>query len=263
MNSQENIVSDKIELNKRSGMSGNFIGEIQQRETKNGVELQQILKICDQYMKNIEIQETPNGIRTLGDIELETKINIESLDEVESILNNLTNIGVYEVAHRTEQHHFFSKNLIAHNVLILIKDSNEVWIKVKKDRQEVFTPNNIPLLSRHEIKMRPQDINYQNEFQKTISQNYIGSFKKECLDFSFCYKDLLFTTTFSLADSENSSLYQIEFEFEEHREKVEPPSFKTILTTFDQMLLDTCGNKTNRLNTHTKLEWLLSNNNKH
>lgn len=110
--------------------------------------------------------------------------------------------------------------------------------------------------------MKPQDVNYQNEFQQTISQNYIGSFQKECIDFSFYYKDLSFTVTLSLADSKYGSLYQIEFEFDGHKENNEPPSFDKILTTFDQMLLDICQDKTSRITIHTKLDWLLSTKNK-
>lgn len=82
------------------------------------------------------------------------------------------------------------------------------------------------------------------------------------MDFSFYYNDLSFTTTLSLAASEHSFLCQIEFEFDEHKENTETPSFDTILVTFEQMLSDICRLATNKLTTHTKLEWLLSIKNK-
>ncbi|MFH1233161.1 MAG: hypothetical protein V1649_00720 [Patescibacteria group bacterium] len=144
----------------------------------------------------------------------------------------------------------------------MVKDSNEIWIKIKKDKKIVYTVhNNFPILLRHEKKIKPLDMNYQDEFQRTIAQDYIGSFKKECLDFSFYYKDLSYTATLSLADAKNSSLYQIEFELDGHKENNQPPNFDIILASFEQMLLDICQTMANRLTTHTKLEWLLLINN--
>lgn len=234
---------------------------IPERLQRGDIKSKEIIEISREYL--VGGQKIPEQIQTLGDIELETKINIEELDDVKIVLNNIKNLGFYEATHRTEWHHFFSNDLVAHNVLILIKDSNEIWIKVKKDKQQVNTPHrNFPILSRHEKKIKPQDFNYRDEFQQTINQKYIGSFNKESLDFSFYYKDLAFTTTLSLADSEDSSLHQIEFEFDGHKESNQPPNFDTILVTFEQMLLDICQTKVNRLTTHTKLEWLLSIKNK-
>ena len=218
-----------------------------------------IMKLSNEYLIGAPTQRRPERVQTLGDIELETKINIEKLEDVEKVLNNIKLLGFSKVAHRKEWHHFPSENLIAHSVLILIENSNEIWIKIKKDRKKIHTPNRkFPLLSRHERKMKPQENDYREEFQRTISQRYIGSFKKECIDFSFYYKDLSFTSTLSLADSKNSSLYQIEFEFDGHKENDNPPSHETILNTFEQMLIDICGKDINRLTTHTKLEWLIS-----
>ncbi len=225
----------------------------------NIIQSKEIVEISRKYFSGAPTQRIPERIQTLGDIELETKINIDKLSDVEAVLNNIKAVGFSKVTHRTEWHHFFSNDFVAHNVLILIKDSNEIWIKFKRDKKQVYTPHsNFPILSRHEKKLKPQDIDYRDQLQKTISQKYIGSFKKECLDFSFYYKDLSFTATLSLADSENSSLYQIEFEFDGHKENNLPPNFDTILVTFEQMLLDICKTMTNRLTTYTKLEWLLS-----
>jgi len=40
--------------------------------------------------------------------------------------------------------------------LILIKDSNEIWIKIKKDKQQVLTPHgHLPILLRYEKKIKP------------------------------------------------------------------------------------------------------------
>jgi hypothetical protein len=221
-----------------------------------------IIEIAHKYLVGAPTERIPERIQTLGDIELETKINIQKLTDIEIVLNKIQTSGFSKVAHRTELHHFFSNNHIAHNVLILIKDSNEIWIKIKKDKKQVYTVHdNLPILLRHEKKIKPQDMNYRDEFQLTITQNYIGSFKKECLDYSFYYKDLSFTCTLSLADAKNSSLYQIEFEFDGHKENSQPPDFDKILVTFEQMLLDICQAMTNRLTLHTKLEWLLSINN--
>lgn len=217
-----------------------------------------IIKLSSEYSVGAPTQRRPERVQTLGDIELETKINIKEISDVENILNEIKSIGISKFSHRKEWHHFFSDNLVAHSVLILIENSSEIWIKIKKDKKEVYTLNkNFPLLSRHERKMKPQDIDYRDEFQKTISQRYIGSFKKECIDFSFYYEDLSFTSTLSLVDSENSFLYQIEFEFDGHKENDNPPKYETILNIFEQMLIDVCGKDINRLTTHTKLEWLI------
>lgn len=219
-----------------------------------------IIEIAHRYFVNAPTKRVPERIQTLGaEVELETKVNIDKLHDVEAILNNVSVLGFSKVDHRTEWHHFFSNNLIAHNVLILVKDSNDIWIKIKKDKQQIKTPhNNFPILLRHEKKIKPQDTNYRDEFQQTICQNYIGSFQKECLDFSFWYRDVSFTTTLSLADSRQGSLCQIEFEFDGHKENTEPPNFDAILTLFEQMLFTVCPFKINELTTYTKLEWLLS-----
>lgn len=221
---------------------------------------EEIVKVALKHFMGAQTQGIPECVRTFGDIELETKINIKRLDDVEAILSNIESFGFSEVSHRTEQHHFFSNSHIAHNVLILIKGSSEVWIKIKKDRQLVYTPHNsFPILARHESKITPKDADYLNEFQATVSQSYIGSFRKECLDFSFYYHDLSFTTTLSLADSDKGFLHQIEFEFDGHKENTSSPDFGVVLSIFEQMLLDICLDRVAGLNVYTKLEWLLSN----
>jgi len=223
--------------------------------------LSKILKIAKRYSFNAPTKRNPDRIQTLGpNIELETKLNIVSSKDVEIILKNISELGFSKVEHRTERHHFFSNNHIKHSVLILVKNSNEIWVKTKKDRQEINTPNkNIPILMRHEIKIRPQDKTYQKEFEKTISQKYVGSFKKECIDFSFWFENTSFTTTLSLADSKTDSLYQIEFEFDGPKENTRVLNFSEIIQTFEQMLIKIVpSSKITSLNTHTKLEWLLN-----
>ena len=71
-----------------------------------------------------------------------------------------------------------------------------------------------------------------------------------------------FTATLSLVDSRQGFLYQIEFEFDGHKENAEPPSLDTILSSFEQMLFTICSFKINKVTTYTKLEWLLSLKNK-
>ena len=145
----------------------------------------------------------PKAIQALGDIELETKINLEKLDDVKMVVI-ISRVWVFKsyTSHRMAL--FFSNNLVAHNVLILVKDSNEVWIKIKEDKQQIYTPHsNFPILSKARKKIKPQDVECL-WVSKTISQVY-RFVQKECLDFLFYYKDLSFTTTLSLADSENSS----------------------------------------------------------
>lgn len=95
----------------------------------------EIVEISCKYFVGAPTQRIPERIQTLGDIELETKINIEKLNDVETVLDNIKILGFSKVTQRTEWHHFFSNNFIAHNVLILIKDSNEIWIKIKKDKK--------------------------------------------------------------------------------------------------------------------------------
>jgi len=218
-----------------------------------------IIEICQKYFIGGPTQRVPERVKTLGDIELETKVNIDSLNDVEIVLSHIKSFGFSKVSHRKEWHHFFSDDLVAHGVLILVENSDEIWVKIKKDKKVIYTPcKNFALLSRHEKKLKPQDEGYRDEFQKVVSQNYIGSFQKECLDFSFYYKNLSFTATLSLVDSKESNLYQIEFEFDGHKENDNPPSHTMILNIFEEMLTEICGAYVIRLTTHTKLEWLLS-----
>lgn len=95
-------------------------------EIKRTVISKELIEISYKYLLGAPTKRIPERIQTLGDIELETKINIEKLDDVEMVLNNIKELGFSKVTHRTEWHHFFSNDLIAHNVFILIKDSSEI-----------------------------------------------------------------------------------------------------------------------------------------
>jgi len=77
-----------------------------------------IIEIAQRYFVNAPTQRVPERIQTLGaEVELETKVNIEKLYDVEIILRNISALGFSKVSRRTEWHHFFSNNFIAHNVL--------------------------------------------------------------------------------------------------------------------------------------------------
>lgn len=218
-----------------------------------------IIEASQKYFVGFKNQITQEWVPTFEELELETKINIEKLEDVETILCAIKAIGFSNIVCRTEWHHFFSDDLIAHNVLILVNDSNEIWVKIKSDKKIVYTSNgNFPLLLRHEKKVKPQDSGYRDKIQQTVTKKYIASFKKECLDFSFYYKGLSFTATLSLAETEQSRFYQIEFEFDGHKKSDSPPKFDEILDVFDQMLSDICKGKTDRINTRAKLDWLSS-----
>lgn len=222
--------------------------------------LKQIIKISEEYIAKGPKSRAIKCIDCFPDKELETKINIEKLSDVKIILNNISELGFSKVNHRTEFHHFFSDNFIYHGILVLIKDFPEVWIKQKRDFKIVYTPKeNLPILLRTEIKITPSDLNYIETFLDTIKMKYIGSFKKECIDFSFWYEDLSFTTTLSLAKlSKKDKLYQIEFEFDGCKERTLPPGFDSVLVQFEKMFSTICPNYLQKLNTHTKLEWLIS-----
>lgn len=217
--------------------------------------LNEILKIERKYHKNISYIDDE---KTWINLELETKINITTPYDVKNVLDKIKDKEYTECTHRTEWHHFFSNNGITHTVLILVEQSNEIWIKTKKDRKVVYTPKCLPLLLRHEIKVKPTDHNYKDEFMRTITSKYIGSIKKECIDHCFFFRDLNFAITLSLADTipANNSLYQIEFEYTGHRIGTRKPSYKKVLKTFEDMLIEVLDKDISRLNTHAKIEWL-------
>jgi hypothetical protein len=218
-----------------------------------------ILKLLTKYNKDLPKERKPERIQTLGNLELEVKINLTDLKKLDNILANILLNGVSKYTHRSERHHFFSDNNIGYGALILVEGSNEVWVKIKKDRNEIKTPTHgYTLLSRHEIKHGPQHDTYPEDFEDTIKQQYTGSFNKECIDLSFYYEDLSFTATLSLASAEEGVLNQIEFEYDGHKTGDSPPSLSTILEIFERMLITMCGDGVSQLNTHTKLDWLLS-----
>jgi hypothetical protein len=218
----------------------------------------EILQLVTELGRDLPSERKPERIQTLGDIELEVKINLDSLGQLEKILARIFEVGVSKFTQRTEQHHFFSDDKIWHSVLILVRGSNEVWIKTKKDHRIIETPTyKYRLLSRHELKQTPRHETYVEDFGSTVKQQYIGSFDKECIDYSFYYDGLSFTATLSLADTVDDSLYQIEFEYDGHKEGHDSPDMKYILEVFEKMLNDVCGADVQHLTTHTKLEWLI------
>ncbi len=219
-----------------------------------------IIEIVDQYIVGAPTKRVLERVQTLGsDVELETKINIESIQDIVSIMKEISKLGISKVEKRFEYHHFFAGDNDQHDVLILVHGSREVWIKKKKDRQVITAPDlNLPILLRHESKMKPNDKNYLKSFSDIFSKPYIGNFEKTCIDLSFYFNDLSFTATMSLAFNplHNSQLYQIEFEYDGHKENTTPPSFELIVSEFERMLKSNFLNFLKRITPHTKLEWL-------
>lgn len=221
--------------------------------------LSEIHRIVNKYFadapKSRSIGE--RWISILPDKEIETKVNIDDTLYLNLTLNNIFHLGFSVVDRREEFHHFFSDNSTHHAALILIKGSPEVWIKQKSNIGVIHTPRNIPILLRGEIKIRPNDKDYQEIFLNTVKMHYVGSFKKECIDFSYWFNNLSFTMTVSLAEySKNNKLYQIEFELDGYKEGTDPPDINSITSQFEKMLMIICPQYVNKLTTYTKLEWL-------
>lgn len=209
-----------------------------------------------------EIQEEPNQqvIPSLGDdLELEAKVDISSVDEVERVIHALQNRDISEVVSRREWHHFFAYSLSEHHAFVLSQGSPEVWIKSKRGSTSLQTPlDNLPVLLRQERKITPQHPQYFSVFAEVLRTPYIGTFQKECLDVSFWFNDLSFTLTLSLAHTpEKNQFFQFELEFDGSRINSPIPNLHQVLSEFERVARLVLPVEIQRFTTHQKLEWLL------
>lgn len=219
-----------------------------------------LIAIADPYLQNIPILRDDEPIQTFGDdVEIETKIGIEKEHDVEIILRNVSKLGILKTEKRFEWHHFFAVDDTTHDALILSNTSSEVWIKKKIDKEILHTrAHRVPVLFRHESKLNPRDKEYVSAFKEVVSRHYIGSFEKVAIDFYFWFDNLSFTATLSLASNlqEKSQLYQVEFEYNGHREKIYPPSLEDVLSVFEKIFTNNFPNFINKATVYTKIEWL-------
>lgn len=220
-----------------------------------------ICNIAHLYLLKHQNTEYIEPIQTFGDdVELETKINIEKASDVEMALEELAKIGITKTEKRCEWHHFFTKteDCEAHDALILSNKSSEVWIKRKKDKKVINTDSGLPILFRHESRLNPRNLTYRENFKEIISQRYVGSFDKICIDFYFLIKGFSFAMTLSLATEvlTKSQLYQIEIEYDGHLNTVSPPSMQDVLIAFEKTFDDIFLPFKQRVTAHTKIEWL-------
>lgn len=177
------------------------------------------------------------------------------------------NIKIDNIDYRKEYHHFYSKkNCGVHRAFIFVNSSKEVWIKEKSSKKIIYTPKyKIPVLVRKERKLKPTDSIYEDIFLDTLTWKYEGSFKKECTDISFWYKNNCFTITFAEADNFISKFSQIELEHDGYSPIIKKPTKKLLLTLFDEVAHLIIPKTSTAFTTKTKLEWLknIVLNNKH
>lgn len=196
-------------------------------------------------------------------IEFECKMSSTSAEIIElynSISKNVKNgiIEIDEVVSRKEFHHFCDDKK-THRALIFTLGSKEVWIKEKSDAKIVYSPQyKIPILVRREKKLEPKDSGYDKLFSKTLKSDYIGSFKKECTDISFWFKNFLFTITISESVAGKSIFSQVEIEYDGHHLNIKRPSKKILPSLFDEVICLLLPKLAMHFTVETKLHWLKS-----
>lgn len=160
----------------------------------------ELFDIFQTFMINTKKHRSVEPVQTFGNnIELEMKFDIKKSSDVKILLMDIECLGISMAEMRLEWHHFFAKEDISHDALILSNSSSEVWIKNKKDKTILCTgKNKLPVLFRHENKINPNSKGYENAFREVVSNPFIGSFKKICIDFYFWFNNLSFAITLSL-----------------------------------------------------------------
>lgn len=197
------------------------------------------------------------------DIEFECKIplKVNNLKIItKSILKNIksSKFILDDVVLREEFHHFYG-NSMNMGAFIFMLGSEEVWIKRKSDINTIRSPkHNIPILVRKEKKLKPKDLLYQKIFQETLKLDYIGSFKKSCVDISFWFNNFLFTVTVARANNNQSDFCQIEIEYDGHNIRCSAPSKKNLPVLFDEVVSLLLPKSEMSFSIKTKMQWLKS-----
>lgn len=131
--------------------------------------------------------------------------------------------------------------------------------KIKKiKRYYTLKKNKLPVLFRHENKLSPKNMGYENVFREVVSSPFIGSFKKICIDFYFWFNNLSFAATLSLAYDpiKKSKLYQIELEYDGHMPNTDIPDFKYVISNFEKIINEKFPYLMSKSTEYTKIEWL-------
>lgn len=219
----------------------------------------ELFDIFQTFMADTRKHRSIEPVQTFGDnIELEMKFDIKKSSDVKNLLMDIKNLDISMAEMRFEWHHFFAKEDILHYALILSNSSSEVWIKNKKDKTILYTKNKLPILFRHENKISPKNKGYENAFREVVSNPFIGSFKKICIDFYFWFNNLSFAVTLSLAydPTKKSKLYQIEFEYDGHMINTSAPDFEYVISKFEELIDINFSYLISDSTEYTKIEWL-------
>ncbi len=202
-------------------------------------------------------------IRTFDDgLEIETKVDIDSLDQVKHVLSDVRQLGILKMEHRSEQHQLFVDADKGSVCYIQVKGLPDVWIKTKSKSAVIHTPVlRLPFVMRNGLKLKQLDAGYVEMLTRKPILRHVENFSKECFNIFFAYQDFLFSLSFSLASNPAGFEHtQMEFEYEGHQSAHDAPSFEDVLSVLEELFSERMPYLIDQLNARTKCDILLERN---
>lgn len=192
-------------------------------------------------------------------LEFETKIDIKSEKDLEVVFGIIHDLKIIKAEHRSEFQHLFKFSEQEIIYMILIKDTNEIWLKVKIDENDgESTDEPFPMVKRKGVKYKPKEEGYREVFEKISESKFIYSFHKECLNYYFQFKGYFFSLSISLVFNQEGFRHtQMEFEYEGYAKDMRVPKKEEILLVFSSLFKEKFPMFIGRLNSRTKYQEII------
>ena len=149
-------------------------------------------------------------------IEIETKININSLATIRQIVFIIKKLGVLGYEERLEKHQIYSTGGDNSICIISVDGQEDLWIKEKKETEIIMSPiHKIPIVVRigNKSTYKPHEAR-PDRFAPEGIGNPI-TFSKHCINLFFPFAGNVYSLSFSLAQTKSGLIHQqMELEYE-------------------------------------------------
>jgi hypothetical protein len=151
-----------------------------------------------------------------SDHEFETKIDIISMTQVNSVFDGLSPLPFIGSEYRREQHTLKAWGADGYCTEIFVEGEPHPWYKIKTSSATTHSELlSIPIIRRKSKKLKPDEDGYFDVVAHQKGLRIIGRFFKHCYNFFFEFAGSVFSLSFSLASNDAGFTHnQMEIEFE-------------------------------------------------
>lgn len=188
--------------------------------------------------------------------EIETKVNIENVQDLVNVFRRVNDLGVKKSEHRSEIQHLFRESDSSVMYMVFVRGLNVIWFKVKSDIGRIIKSEvTVPLVLRQGQKTKPGESGYEDVYSRIAASDYYYTFNKECLNYYFLFEKKYYSLSISLAYNKIGFRHaQMEFEYEGYMKGDKNPDVKEILISFEHLLNSKFGIFKDRFNNVTKYD---------